>query len=130
MERSSEKLTDHHILFYAKEWNLRPEGAYLREDGGLHAYITRPEHDEMHRRVALVPMLSVHALQRVAGDYRPSQSLYTNIDNFVRLTEKALKNPKAHELERKLGALTIESVIMQRDFLREIQKRKNVLNIV
>lgn len=114
------------MLFYREEWSARPEARYLREMGGLRVDLPRAEHDEMHRRVALVPLLGVHALQRVASDYKPVNSLYQNIDRFVCLTERALKNPKSHEIERELGQLTIKSILMQREFIEQVRGRKGV----
>lgn len=114
------------MLFYRPEWSLRPEARYLRELGGLRVDLPRAEHDEMHRRVALVPLLGVHALQRVASDYKPVNSLYQNIDRFVSLTERALRHPKSHEIERKLGALTIDAILMQREFIEQSRGRKGV----
>ena len=114
---------NHHLLFYDKEWSLRPEGLYLREHAGLRVDLPVPRHNEMHRRVALVPLLGVHALQRVASDYKPSQSLHQNIDRFVFLTERALKHPNCHNIEKKLGELTIEAVLMQQEVLREFHQR-------
>lgn len=121
-----ERMTDHHMLFYREEWSTRPEGLWLREHGGLRVDLTRADHDEMHRRVALVPVLGVHALQRVASDYQPVESLYTNLDRFVALTERALKHPRSHQIERDLGELTIRSILMQRDFIHEVRGRKGV----
>jgi hypothetical protein len=121
-----ERMTDHHMLFYREEWSVRPEGLWLREHGGLRVDLSRPDHDEMHRRVALVPVLGVHALQRVASDYKPVNSLYQNLDRFVALTERALKHPRSHKIEQDLGHLTIEAMLMQRDFIEEVRGRKGV----
>lgn len=118
-----QRSTKHHLVFYGKEWSLRPEGLWLREQGGLIADLPRPEHDEIHRRVALVPLLGVYALQRVANRYEPTPSLYRNIDNFCLEVERANKHPKAHRLERQLGLLTIEAMQDQKDILKEFRKR-------
>jgi len=123
VEKSIPK-NNHHLLFYDKEWSLRPEGLYLREHAGLRIDLPIARHAEMHRRVALVPLLGVHALQRVASDYKPSNSLHKNIDNFLVLTERALKHINCHLLEKKLGGLTIEAMIMQVDILKEFQTRE------
>lgn len=125
MERK-QRPTDHHMLFYDKEWSLRDEARWLREHGGLRVDLSRADHDEMHRRVALVPLLGVHALQRVAADHKPVESLYTNLDRFVSLTEKALRNPQCHEIERDLGHLTIRAMLMQREFIEEVCGRRGV----
>jgi hypothetical protein len=119
-------MTDHHMLFYREEWSVRPESRYLRELGGLRVDLSTSDHAEMHRRVGLVPLLGVHALQRVANEYRPEPALYTNIDRFVSLTERALKHPKAHQLEKDLGHLTIQAILMQREFIEEVRGRKGV----
>lgn len=122
MERKP-KLTDHHIFFYRQEWSLRPEARYLREDCGLRVMLERPLHDEMHNRVPLVPMLGVHALKRVAAEFVPDSNLYKNIDNFLLLTEEALRHPRSHEIEKKLGELTIESVLTQKEIIKEFHER-------
>ena len=122
-----EKPTDHHMLYYRPEWSVRREAQYLRELGGLRVDLTREDHDEIHRRIPLVPLLGLHALERVAREHKRTDSLYQNIDSFICATERALKHPKSHELERQLGALTIESIVLQRDFIKEIRGRKGVL---
>lgn len=116
------KRTRHHVLFYEQEWELRPEGVYLRCDGGLIAPLTRADHDKIHQEVALVPLLGVYALKRVAAEYTPTNSLYKNIDNFALLVDEAIHHPRSHSLETRLGELTIESVIMQKEFIKEIRK--------
>lgn len=121
MER--QKQTAHHLLFYEKDWSARPEAKYLREQGGLIAMLSRPDHDEVHRQVALVPMFAVHALQRVASEHRPVSSVYANIDNFVLLTEKALQHRRTTSLEKRLGLLTIEAMLEQKDIIKELRKR-------
>lgn len=114
------------MLFYRPEWSHRTEAKYLRELGGLRVDLLRTDHDEIHRQVPFVPLLGVHALQRVANEHTRTDSLYQNIDNFVRSVERALKHPKSHELEKKLGALTIEAVLMQRDFVKEVRGRRKI----
>lgn len=121
-----EKPTDHHMLFYKEEWQLRPQARQLRELGGLRVDLSQADHAEMHRRVALVPLLGVHALQRVVSDYKPVEALYTNIDRFCSITERALKSPHSHQIEKDLGHLTIQAILMQREFIEEVRGRKGV----
>lgn len=125
MERTQNplKITRHHLLFYDQEWSLRPEGKFLRCDGGLIAPLTRLDHNRIHDEVALVPLLGVYALKRVAAQYEPGPSLYKNIDQFASLVDEAIHHPRSHSLEKRLGELTIESMIMQRDFIKEIRKK-------
>ncbi len=116
------KRTRHHTLFYEQEWELRPEAKYLRCDGGLIAPLSRQDHDRIHQEVALVPLLGVYALRRVAAEYKPTQSLYKNMDNLVLLIDEAIHHPRSHSLETRLGELTIEAIVRQKDFIKEVRK--------
>ncbi len=114
------------MLYYRPDWTNRVEARKLREFGGLRVDLFDNEHQALHRRISMVPLLGIHALQKVAFDHQPTDNLYENIDSFLLLTEKAIHHPKADSIERRLGELTMEAVLMQRDFIQDVRGRGNV----
>lgn len=115
-----ERTTAHHTLYYGKEWSLRPEGLYLREQPGLIVPLPPKEHDILHKEVHLVPLLGFHALNLVAHNADFNGRFDHDIDELMLQIEKAGNHPKADEIERELGQLSIRSLMKQKDIISHL----------
>ena len=113
----SRRLTDHHMLFYDREWSMRPEGHFLRTSRGLIRRLPRYEHDIVHREVSLIPLLGAHALQQVANSVDFNGNYHHDIDEMITRVERAAKHPKADEIERALTELTARALVWERDVI-------------
>ena len=114
---------DHHIVHNRQEWELRPEGKLIRQTPSLIVHIPRSEHDYIHANSPAIPLLGIHALQRTANFFRPSGDTLTDISRLQSSIERAVKHPKSHEIETRLGHLAIESLDIQRLLIKEILKK-------
>lgn len=65
------------------------------------------------------PPLDIHIAQRASGLYVPHTNPLIAIDNFRFAVDKALRHPRAHDIERNVAMLTIEAVTLQLPFIRE-----------
>lgn len=109
----------HHILNNRIEWSARPESLRLRETPSLIPMLDRSVHEDLHRYTTPVPLLGVHALQRVVSRYRPSNDVFQSMDNLLFAIEDAANHPKAHALEREIGYIAIDAIELQRPFIKE-----------
>lgn len=107
----------HHILNDRISWMSRPEARKLRQTPSLIPRIERPLHEQIHIDLPIVPLLGYHALQRTLATFEPASSTIKSIDNLAFAIESAIKHPRTHPIERDLGELTIEAVMLQREYL-------------
>lgn len=112
------KIDKHHILHDRQEWELRPQGLYLRQQPTLIPRMERPVHDELHRIAPPVPLLGYFALLHVDGLFKPASDTLGSLDNLMLAIDKASRHERARPFEAKLAQLAIEALDMQRDFLR------------
>lgn len=107
----------HHLLFPRQEWELRPQSKNLREMGGFIVNMLRTDHEEAHRQVDIVPVPSHNTLMAITRHFRPTGDTEKDIDSLALCIERA-SSPR-HEIELRLGALTIEALMLEKQFLRE-----------
>lgn len=119
-QNPTSKLTRHHVMFPAPEWMLRPEGQEIRTTQSMIPHIPRPEHDYMHRVVAIVPALGHNTLRAVSRLWTPENNTYKDIDQLCRLIGRAAMHPRSHKIESDLANLTIEALQLEKQVLREI----------
>lgn len=108
----------HHILHFSTDWTARPQAEYLREQPTLIPRLNQDIHDVVHRVAPGVPLLGPHALMQVAADFVPGRDTLESIDNLLFSIYAAAEHPRAHRIERDLGHLAIEAIILQRDVIR------------
>lgn len=116
MQQSLE-INKHHLLHDRLSWSSRPESRKLRQTPSLVPELPRLVHEALHEDCPIVPLLGYHALQRVLATFEPVYSTIKTIDNLAQSIEEALTHHRTHPIERELGQLTIEAILLQRDYL-------------
>lgn len=109
----------HHILFPNREWSLRREGLYLREQETLKPVIDRDVHNELHRNCPPVPLLGYHALRRTMKLWEPGETPLRSLANLTEAIDASTRTPRAHRLERELAYLTIQALDLQAPYISE-----------
>lgn len=115
---SRAKFDRHHINFGRREHELRAESRMIRETPSLIPLMERGAHTELHKHCPAVPVLGYHALMRVARDFDPSPDTFESLENLMFAIESAARHPRMHELERRMADIAIESLDLQRPFIR------------
>lgn len=111
----------HHLLFNRKEWILRKDGRALRNAPGLKIVLPRPDHEYLHRTIEPIPALGHLSLRHTRYYYEDMPGdAFQSMDNLMFAIDKANHDPKAGTIERSLGALTIEAIMLERNALKEI----------
>lgn len=108
----------HHINYPRQEHSLRPQSLYIRESPSLIPLMERDAHTALHAECPAVPVLGYHALARIVRDFDPSDDVFRSIDSLMTAIETSAAHPKAHELERKLAEIAVQSLELQRPFIR------------
>lgn len=114
------KRSRHHILHHRVEWTARPQAEQLRESPPLIPELEDDDHIFVHANAPAVPVLGVYALQHVNNLYVPAPCTFKSIDSLLLAIDKAGKHPRAHEIERSMGQLTIQAIEIQRAILKGI----------
>jgi hypothetical protein len=109
----------HHILHYNEYWRADRNNCKLRQAVGMIALMGVEEHTALHNACPAPPPLDIHIAQRASGLYVPHTNPLIAIDNFRFAVDKALRHPRAHDIERNVAMLTIEAVTLQLPFIRE-----------
>lgn len=112
-------MSKHHILHERASWSARPEFKQLRGTPSLIPRIDRDVHDALHAHCPAVPILGSHAMRRVNMLFEPTGDTFEDIDGLSRAFDKATKHPRAHQLERDLAGLAIETMRLQIPYIRE-----------
>lgn len=110
--------TNHHTLHYGKEWSLRKESKSLMEHPALIQNMHFELHTALHDECPGVPVPNFHTVQRAKSLWIPGHNILESIDSLAMAFEDAIHHPKAHPIERRLGELTIDALLLQRPFLR------------
>ena len=116
----SERTNLHHILFDSASWESRATSKHIRRDSSLIVPLDIDAHAELHKEIPLVPLLGHYAMQDVANMYKPGKNYLNSVENLQRSIERAGKTPKAHQLERDLGELTIHALDLQKPYLKDV----------
>lgn len=117
----AERRDGHHVLNYRAQWDAMIGTAALRAMPGLIVDGPRPIHDELHRNVECVPPLTMHVAQHTLNYYqdRPEDNL-RSIDNFMRSVDRAIRHPKASEMEKVIAQMAIHAVELQLPYIEEM----------
>lgn len=77
-------------------------------------------HIALHKEISTVPLLDPHTAMRVHREFQPVQEDYVaSIWAYIRCIDRAIRHPRAGELERRLGELTMFAVERQVPFIKE-----------
>lgn len=110
----------HHLLFPRAEWELRPEARKIRQTPSMVPVLTRENHDIIHDRVSIVPLLGHHTLNAIPGLWTPRGDTIRDIDSLCRAIDWASTPRLVQPIERDLAGLAIEALMMEKDILKEV----------
>ena len=110
----------HHVLFTRPTWSSQETTKHLRNHHWLIVPLHNAEHQALHNAVTTVPLLDHQTAKRVDRDYHPIRGSYIgSVFELMHVIEDAFKHPRASELEKALGQLTVHALEMQIPFIRE-----------
>lgn len=108
----------HHLLFQRSAWQSNDMAKRLRNTPSLVPKIDRELHNEIHREVALIPLLGYHALARAVRMFYPTNETLEDISRLQIAMEDAVDHPKATRTEKTLAELACYELDVQRGMLR------------
>ncbi len=108
---------DHHTLHSRRDWLVRPEGKYLRNNMIAHG-LHRATHNLIHELCPQVPTPQYHTLAHVANDFERGLPILDGIDQYCDLVDESSRHYKCNPIERALNDLSIEALRMQIPLLR------------
>lgn len=109
-----------HVLFTRRTWESQQDTKKLRGNRWLIVPIDPDVHDEKHEAVSTVPLLDHFTARRVRAIFEPVPNDYiASVESLLFAIEEATLSPKAQEVERRLGELTIFAVEIQLPYLRK-----------
>lgn len=112
----------HHGQFPRNQHDSMTTSRRIRADYRLIFPIDAQVHNELHRNVSLVPVLSHHLGMRaytLFNDYGDMADPIANIENWQRSIEEAKRHERADVLERHIADLAIFAYDLQKPFIEE-----------
>lgn len=110
----------HHVLFSRRQHSIDPNNRYLRNNSGLIVPMEIDAHTELHKNCPLVPPLPEHLAQFVLSQIKPRRGDYLgNMDKFLLATERAMKRPRTHIIEKEMARVTLHAVEIQKPFIQD-----------
>lgn len=111
----------HHILFNASAWESNVHTNWLRERSGLIVRMDYDAHQELHDNITVVPLLDHYsaAFVRIAMERSRASKPLDRADDFMLALESYGHDLRANRLDRSLGALVIEAVEGQREYIKD-----------
>lgn len=110
----------HHAAFDRVSWAASQSGKIIRNNVWLQPKLEREPHAELHRIVALVPVMGKHTMQLVARDFHAVQGDYVkSIEELMFTIEEAVQHPRTTKLEKDLSELTVHAFELQLPFIKE-----------
>jgi hypothetical protein len=109
----------HHILFNRAAWESNANTKWLREETGLIVRMDYDTHNELHRNIAVVPLLDHYTASRVRSMMRGCDATkpLDIADDFMSAVQEAGRHYRAKPLDRALGELVILAVESQREYI-------------
>lgn len=115
---------NHHLLYPARAWNTYGVGLDVRNRIIAHG-MSRVVHNLLHENEAPVPVPEYHSLVHVYGNLSKGLDVFTAIDKYCLLLDRANKHPKIKPLEIQLNDLSILAVRNQLPYLRDGMSRRS-----
>ena len=110
----------HHVLFNRNAWESNPATKALRNCRWLIPPLQSEIEKQIHKEVAVVPLLDPVSAFHVRSDFRPVEGDFVgSMYSFITTVEKTLKHPKTSVLQRTLGSLTAQAVELQIPYVKE-----------
>jgi hypothetical protein len=121
----------HHILFNATAWESNVHTNWLREHSGLIVRMDCHAHQELHDNITVVPLLDHYsaAFVRSAMERSRASKPLDRADDFMLALESYGQELRANRLDRSLGALVIEAVEGQREYIEDGLVRAQVYDL-
>jgi hypothetical protein len=107
----------HHIMEERAPWTSSPNAIFLRQNPILIPRMEIQTHNELHKHCPEVPLLGRYALQSVVNEFVPTSDTLTSLDELLMCIEHATRHPRAHNIERELGQLTMSALELQKPYL-------------
>lgn len=111
--------TRHHLNYSRTDWESSPNARLIRCNPLLIVRMDEEVHHAMHDECPPVPLLDIYTLRYVANNLRPSKDVLSTLDKECLLIEQAGKNKRSHEIQRKLGELTIAALQIQKPWVKQ-----------
>ena len=119
MERRKQR-DNHHTAFNSREWSLRPQGKAIRENPSMIArQLARETHELLHAMNSPVPVPDYNTLQYVASRLPSGLEVIQGIDTYSKLVQESIRRPKAKDIDRQLGELSIEALQNQKLYIKD-----------
>lgn len=115
----------HHIIFEKALWNSRPDSKRIRDTPSLIVRMDREDHNEIHRNCPPIPILGYYGIMRTLSTFEEGKNPLVTMESLMSSFENAGKNPKAHEIDRRLAELAAWSLDLQRPFIADVLQRRN-----
>ncbi len=115
-------INKHHGNFPRNQHDSMTTSRIIRADSRLIFPIEADVHNELHRNVSLVPVLSHYVGMRAYSLFKQEGDLgdpIKNIENWQRSIEEAIKHPRADILEQHIGLLAVHAYDLQKPYIQE-----------
>lgn len=110
----------HHVLFTRRTQESMETTKCLRRNYWLMPPLDDQPHKELHRDISTVPLLDQHTAMRVHREFTPVEDDYiATMWSLIRTIDRAIKHPKASEIEQGLGNLAMIAIERQIPYVRE-----------
>lgn len=100
----------HYAAFHMPEWTLRPNAERIRNNTSLQVEIATHAHKLLHFMTSPVPVPSRETLTFVAERLPEDLDIITGIDKYCFLVEASNRHPRAKDVDRALGELSIHAM--------------------
>jgi len=105
---------EHHVLYSARIWRSQKPTKELRANKWLQVPLEQEAHDEIHRKIASMPLPDHFSAERIKREFEPIPGDYLGtLGKLIVATEQAANHPKAREIERHMGHLLIDALYIQ-----------------
>ena len=118
MSDTQEKLHRHHVLFSKKAHNILEPTKKLRSHPSLIVPIRNEEHVQLHSSISQVPILSMHAAQKVLELYEPDrESHILSIENLIDSYATVSKIETLSPIEKQIASIAVNALYSQLPFI-------------
>mgnify|MGYP000894121300 CR=1 FL=1 len=113
------KVRKHHINFTRASHESMETTRCLRRNHWLMPPMEDPPHIALHQTISTVPLLDPHTAMRVHRTFEPVEGDYiASAWAYMRSIEQAIRHPRAGELEKRLGELSMYAIEQQIPFIK------------
>ena len=107
-----------HILYPKALHNAQTPSKELRNNRWLIVPLEHEPHNELHRQIGIVPVMSWLMEGRVARDFYPHPGDYAkSVENLAKVVFEVTQQRNVSHLERELGLLVVESLELQLEYI-------------